>query len=148
LHTANAPPRQIQALEALVLFGGLRPKEALRAVDHIHDEKIDLPADKTKNNKRRLIELKDVPTCWEWLKRYPNANPINLRKRRRAVLDKAGLKWSPDILRHSFVSYAVKTHGVAAANLLAEHSESIMRNHYRELVTQEDAEKFWRILPK
>lgn len=141
---------------ALVLFGGLRPEEAKRCRWHFVKDVIDLPAGETKNNKRRLIELGQLDTLRAWLEKKGDMPPNNIQRRMNRVrlLSCVGeqgpclpVKWGHDILRHSFVSYAVPIHGKTQAALMADHSEAVLEQHYRALVTRADAERFWRIIP-
>lgn len=144
---------------ALILFGGLRPEESEACrKEYIGETVIDLPPDVLKNNKRRLVELGDLPTLKAWLAIAPEFSRANLRKRMDAVRDATKSKgdperigpipWGHDILRKSFVSYSAAIHGVAKTGLLADHSEQVLKHHYRELVTRAEAERFWGILPK
>ena len=135
---------------ALVLFGGFRPEEAARCRwENITDEKVDLPAGKTKNNERRLIERSRMPTIDAWLKLKCDWPTSNYRKRFMAVRSKVNppIIWSHDILRKSFCSYAVPIYGESKAARLADHSEAVMRKHYLALVPESEAERFWKILP-
>lgn len=133
----------------LVLFGGLRPEEAIRCRwENITETHIDLPAGETKNNKRRLIELSPLPTLRAWIVRGGDMPATNLKRRMIAVRKAAGVPWGHDILRHSFVSYGVPMWGVTQTALAADHSEKVLADHYRALVTRADAERFWEILPE
>jgi site-specific recombinase XerC len=134
---------------SLILFGGLRPEEAYRCrEEHVKDDHIDLPAGLAKNNRRRLIELGPLETLRAWLALKGDMPPKNVRKRMDEVRRAAQpLSWGHDILRHSFVSYGVPIWGVAQTALHADHSETVLKQHYRELVRRADAERFWKILP-
>jgi hypothetical protein len=61
--------------------------------------------------------------------------------------EKEGIVWTPNVLRHSFCSYAVAEKGFTWTSLQADHSERMLREHYREVVTAQDAEKYWGIRP-
>ena len=57
--------------------------------------------------------------------------------------------WPKDVLRHSCASYLMalwQDAGRVAAEL--GKSVNILLRHYRELVRKEDAERFWRIVPR
>jgi integrase len=134
---------------ALILFGGMRPDEAFRCRwEYASGDVINLPAGKAKLNHRRLIEVRDLPTLKAWLGLGGDMPPKNLKRRLNAIREIAKVPWSHDVLRHSFVSYAVPIHGISQTGLLADHSEAILKRHYRELVTRADAKKFWSILPQ
>jgi hypothetical protein len=51
-------------------------------------------------------------------------------------------------MRHSYVSYHYAIHGAAATAREAGHSEQVLFQHYRALVTPEDARKFWELRPE
>jgi len=52
-------------------------------------------------------------------------------------------------MRHSFISFFVaKFRSIGEAALQAGNSESIIRKHYLDLKTTEEAEQFFGILPK
>jgi len=58
------------------------------------------------------------------------------------------MKWPQNALRHSDISYRVaEIQNVAQVALEAGNSPAITFKHYRELVTREDAEKWFNILP-
>ena len=63
------------------------------------------------------------------------------------VAEKAGIVWTPNVLRHSFCSYAVTAKGFTWTGLQADHSERMLREHYREVVSAEDAQRYWEIRP-
>jgi hypothetical protein len=61
---------------------------------------------------------------------------------------KAKLQWKPNALRHSFISYRVASiKNVAQVALEAGNSPQMIFSNYRELVTEHDAEKWFKIMP-
>lgn len=59
-------------------------------------------------------------------------------------------QWPPNALRHSFASYHL-AHFRDAAQLaleLGHTTTEVLFNHYREVVTPEEAEKYWKIGPE
>lgn len=139
---------------ALTLFGGLRSEEAFRCRwPHIKGDVIDLPAGQTKNNRRRLIEfsaleVNGICAVKKWIDCKGDLPPKWRKTRMKQIKDATKeIKWTDNCLRHSFVSYAVPIHGIAQTGLLADHSEAILKRHYRALVTRAEAERFWSILP-
>jgi hypothetical protein len=59
------------------------------------------------------------------------------------------IPWPRNVLRHSFISYRIAI--VKSADqvaLEAGNSPSMIFKHYRELTTEEEAEKWFGILPK
>ena len=52
-------------------------------------------------------------------------------------------------MRHTFISmFVAKFRSMGEAALQAGNSESIIRKHYLDLKSKEEAEEFWSILPK
>jgi hypothetical protein len=69
-------------------------------------------------------------------------------QRRRAAIGKQ-LGLSHDVLRHTFISmFIAKFRSLGEAALQAGNSESIIRKHYLDLKSKEEAEQFFGILPK
>jgi hypothetical protein len=53
------------------------------------------------------------------------------------------------MLRHTFITmFVAKFRSLGEAALQAGNSESIIRKHYLDLKSKEEAEQFWSILPK
>jgi integrase len=66
-----------------------------------------------------------------------------------AAAKAAGIKWSPNLLRHSFASYMMADH--MNANLVCEamgNSVNVVFQHYREVCSPADAKAFFSILPE
>jgi integrase len=62
----------------------------------------------------------------------------------------AGLtKWPKNGLRHSFRSYCLAETNTAAlvASELGHTTSQLVYQHYRELVTPEQAKHYWKIMP-
>ncbi len=65
------------------------------------------------------------------------------------VAKKAGVDWKRNGLRHSFISYRmalVKNENTMA--LEAGNSPQMIFSHYRELVTESEAEEWFSIFPE
>jgi hypothetical protein len=59
------------------------------------------------------------------------------------------IKWPNNVLRHSFISYRIAiVQSADQVALEAGNSPSIIFKHYRELTTEEQAEKWFSIMPK
>ena len=134
-------------------FSGLRRAEVERldwSEIKLERKLIDLPASKSKNHRRKLIEVPD--NLLGWLKPHerkcgsvkPNRK---LQWVKEQAADKAAIVWTPNVLRHSFCSYAVAAKGFTWTSLQADHSERMLREHYREVVSAEDAQRYWEIRP-
>ena len=125
--------------------------------------KVDAAIAKTAS--RRLVPISENLRAWlaPYAQKEGSIRPVtrtsyNLlkiaRKAAVAKLSEAGeaapnLKdWPNNALRHSFVSYRLAL--VANAAQVAEecgHSVQIMKQHYRELVTAREAEKWFAVMP-
>lgn len=140
---------------ATCLFAGLRPDEAKQLTkDSIRDGWITVQAAHSKTRRRRLVEIH--PTLQAWLDLRGEIGWSNWRKRFRVVVAAAvvgpdgphlPLRWTADIMRHSFASYAYPLKGAQWTSNECGHSERTLFSRYRELVSRTDAEKFWQILP-
>jgi integrase/recombinase XerD len=112
---------------------------------------IDLPYTKSKNRKRKLIEVPD--NLKDWLEPYvKESGSVMPRKKLQLAFEKAAKKsnlhpWRQNCLRHSFCSYAVAKNSFDWTAAQADNSARILREHYWEVFTKEDAAKFWNIRP-
>jgi integrase len=155
---------------SLALFAGIRPEE----LERMDQSDIDLVrgyaevrADVAKTRQRRLVELSK--NCKAWIKVGLELPPLNSRGRMNKARLMAGFEgfrkqvqggkeqwvkvpgeaWPHDAMRHSFASYHLALHGSAEQTSLqmGHRSSDMLFRHYRELVTKQEAEKFWRISP-
>ncbi|RYD62459.1 MAG: hypothetical protein EOP83_14555 [Verrucomicrobiaceae bacterium] len=59
------------------------------------------------------------------------------------------MEWPRNVLRHSFISYRIaKVKSADQVALEAGNSPSIIFKNYRELTTEDEADKWFGILPK
>ena len=154
--TAKREPAYLAWL-SLALLAGLRPEEA----DKIEWGDIDIErgtvrvdAEDTKVRCRRIVH--PLPSAVAWLKsaqalgaRLPLPKSTRRRFQRR-LRDRLWLaEWPHDVLRHTAASMWLAQIGDAGkvANELG-NSERILKRHYRELVSREDAAKFWAMAPE
>ncbi len=99
---------------------------------------------------RDLRQVAIQPNLRAWLLRYPvKEYPIimpNMPRMLEIVRKKFGL--SHDVLRHTFISaHVAKFRSLGAAALEAGNSETIVKRHYLNGMTQAEAESFWAIRP-
>ena len=132
---------------APILFGGLRPAESQRmTAANVRGSVIDLSGEQAKGRRRRVVTI--TPTLARWLEvpgvRFEN---VNLVKRIRKLAKHAGVRWTHDVLRHSFCSYAMTKFGARQTAEMAGHSEQILFTHYREITSTADADAFWQLTP-
>jgi integrase len=139
---------------------------------------IEVPALKSKTASRRFVQIHDSLADWlePYIGRTGKICPANLRtmleidsckagfkpsvlgvkrmKQTAVALDPAMLKglrpWPKNGLRHSFASYHLAHFGDAAhlALELGHTDQELLFRHYRELVTPEQAGKWWEIQPR
>ena len=112
---------------------------------------IDLPFAKSKNRRRKLIEVPE--NLRGWLSPFARAEgSVLTRKRLGVALTRAAkiagiVPWPQNGLRHSFCSYAVALRGSEWTAAQADHSVQMLRRHYWEVVTRSEAERYWAIYP-
>jgi integrase len=139
---------------AIALFAGLRTAEVSR-LDwrevRLGRGFIEVTAAKSKTRTRRLVDI--MPNLAEWLAPLvQEEGPVYpagaARYRSSAVVRAFGGTPSKNSARHSFVSYHLALFGdVAKTELQAGHDRAVLFGHYRELVTQEEAEEYFTLVP-
>jgi integrase len=158
---------------AIAAFAGLRNAE-LQRLDwnevNLTERYIEVTAAKSKTASRRLVPISD--NLLAWFKQYAQpggrltgfenmakqigwlVQDVNARRREQAELDgldpKAAptFEWKRNALRHSFISYrtaAIKA--VPAVALEAGNSPAMIFKHYRALVTEAQAAKWFGVFP-
>jgi integrase len=146
----NAVTSDWLAVFAINAFTGLRQAEIKRlewSEVKLDRNLIDLPFEKSKNKRRKLIE---VPAYLRTLLE-PLVGEGRVHPKRRFDLEVKRLKenfevkWPNNVLRHSFCSHAVALKGSGWTAAQADHSESILRSRYLEVVTKEQAEAYFEI---
>lgn len=137
---------------------------------------IEVPALKSKTASRRFVQIQDNLAAWlePYIGRSGRVCPPNLRTllevdrvnaglwtptengtkalSKISKIDRATIKlkpWPSNGLRHSFTSYHLAHFGDAArlALELGHTNQELLFRHYRELVTPEQAAKWWDIRP-
>ncbi len=141
---------------ALCLFAGIRPSVLCGEIAKLRPEHVRLDTgvihiepEVSKVRMKRLVTIQ--PNLAAWLRAYPLERypiiPINVAKARRKIFVHFGL--THDVLRHTFISMFVsKFRSMGEAALQAGNSESIIRKHYLDLKSKEEAEQFFTILPQ
>ena len=145
---------------AICLFAGLRPAadegEIRKLADADWQKLIDLKLGViritpqiSKTGEMRQVKIR--PNLRAWLERYPLKDfPIilpNMTDKVAVVRKQFGL--GTDVLRHTMISNhvaAFKSLGEAA--LEAGNSETMIKKHYLNMVSDEDAAAFWGIVPR
>ncbi|OAM89043.1 site-specific integrase [Termitidicoccus mucosus] len=142
---------------ALCLFAGIRPEgeiSKLPACDvRLENSAITIEPWVSKVNMRRLVTIQ--PNLATWLKAYPlDEYPIippkekmkSIAKKLTRIRQKFGV--GHDVLRHTFISMHVgKFRSMGDTALQAGNSESIIRRHYLNVTTPQEAGTFFAIMP-
>ena len=144
---------------ALALFAGVRPDWRYGEMAKLRAEHVRLDTgviliepEVSKVNEKRVVKIQ--PNLRLWLERYPlNEYPIvPLSKNRfHELYVHARREWNLpyDVLRHTYISMTVGAfRSVGDAALQAGNSESVIRRHYLDLKSVEEADAFWRIVPE
>jgi integrase len=148
-----APPNLIPIL-AIGGFAGMRKAEMDRldwnAVD-LERKMIEVRAGQAKTASRRIIPISD--NLLAWLKPLMREGKIvkdnDFHRQITALAGTLKIDWPNNVLRHSFISYRIAiVQSADQVALEAGNSPSIIFKHYRELTTEEQAEKWFGILPK
>ena len=141
---------------AICLFAGIRPCIRFGEITKLQQESVKLETgvihiepEVSKVRMKRLVTIQ--PNLAAWLKAYPldkfpiiPPNSVNMHRR---ICKKFGL--SHDVLRHTFISmFVAKFRSMGEAALQAGNSEAIIRKHYLDLKSKEEAEEFFGIMPK
>lgn len=140
---------------ALCLFAGIRPGVPDGEISRLTPEMVDLEkgeinitAEVSKVSEPRTTIIQ--PNLAAWLRAFPlngSAVPLgDFKKRRQAMWRKLGL--TQDVMRHTFISmFVAKFRSIGEAAIQAGNSEAIIRRHYLNLKSKEEAEKFFNIVP-
>jgi hypothetical protein len=142
---------------ALALFAGVRPDWTDGEMAKLRPEHIRLDTgviliepEVSKVNEKRAIKIQ--PNLRAWLEKYPvTSYPILPVRRFRDMWLDVRKEWSlaHDVMRHTFISMTVGAfRSVGDAALQAGNSEAIIRRHYLDLKSVEEADRFWRIVPQ
>jgi integrase len=141
---------------ALGLFCGVRSGE-LDRLDWQHLNAgtglVTIPA--TIAKKRRIRNFTMPEACRAWLlawgtKASGPIRPTDFVRRFKVLTRAAGINpWPVNAMRHSAASYHYQRFGDAAKTcaMLGQRSDEVMFTHYRSLVTPDDAERFYKLLP-
>ena len=150
----NAVDRDFVPFFALSAFSGLRREEIIRldwSEVKLERNLIDLPFAKSKNRRRKLIELSE--NLKAWLSFFARQSGSVMPKKKLQLAFESAAKaarivpWPQNGLRHSFCSHAVALKGFEWTSVQADHSVQMLRKHYWEVVDRETAERYWAICP-
>jgi integrase len=155
LDTARRIDPDVVPMLAIGAFAGLRDAEIKRL--HWDEVKlargfIELKAAKAKSAKRRIVPIQ--PNLAAWLQPYSSMTgrvvPVGARGKIERVRKDAGLtNWPQNGLRHSYASYRLAaTHDAPrVGSELGHASPQMLYSTYREVVTPEEATRYWQLMP-
>lgn len=142
---------------ALSLLCGIRPEElhsmSWASVDFIDGTAV-IDAAGSKVRQRRIVHLDPVSMAWLKLaKALDSQLPISAMSLRRCIRGIRDMlkweKWPQDLLRHTAASYLLASRqDVGAVAMQLGNSPGILLRHYKQLVTQRDARRFWALIPR
>lgn len=157
LRAAAARDPALARYFAVGLFAGLRPARELAGLDwsdvDLPAHRLYVPCGRAKTGRARVVPVS--PNLAAWLETVPQerrTGPVVRFSRtafRRAIAE-AGIVWTPDLMRHSRVSYRLAQCG-DPARVAAEggHSPGVMLRHYANLrISPADAAEWWIIVPE
>jgi len=142
---------------AIGFFAGLRPAE-LEGLDwssvNFDQQHIVVTPETAKRRRRRLVSVSNNLVAWLAPCRQ-DAGPVlptprGFDQTRSKILKKAKVKrWIYDGPRHTYGTMHMAMHQDAAktAAEMGLLDIATLYNHYRDLVTKEEAEKYWFIVP-
>jgi len=152
-HVETVADGKLVPFFALCLFAGIRPSLRDGEIAKLRPEHIRLDTgsiliepEVSKVRMKRLVTIQ--PNLAAWLSAYPFAviDPHSIEHYRKAITEKFGL--THDVLRHTFISmHVAKFRSMGDAALQAGNSEAIIRKHYLDLKSKEEAERFFAIIP-
>jgi integrase len=137
---------------ALGLFCGLRTAE-LDRLDwlHVGEREVRVEAGVAKTASRRVVPIQENAALWlvPYRKKTGPIRPKNARRMLAKVLSASGVTWKPNAMRHSFASYRLAQCSDAprVSLELGHTSPSIVFRHYRALVSEADAERYFGLTP-
>ena len=151
----NALDRDFLPFFALSAFSGLRREEIIRldwSEVKLDRNLIDLPFTKSKNRRRKLIEVPE--NLRQWLSPFAREfGSVMPKKKLQLAFERAAKAasvspWPQNGLRHSFCSYAVTLRGFEWTSMQADHSVQMLRKHCWVVVDKATARRYWAIRPK
>lgn len=149
-------PSMVPAL-AVGFFAGIRTAELCQ----LEWSQVDLQARRitvlphvAKRRRTRYVTIEETLLCWLQASQHDGGfvapQGQKWRSRLDTVREKADVTWPHNSMRHSYASNHLVRYGDAARTAfeLGHHADtSMLFDHYRALITKEDAEAYWKIMP-
>ncbi len=157
LNAAAAHEPSMVAPLAIGCFCGLRTAE-LRGMDWKHvnlaANRITVDSSVAKKRRTRYVVIPDNLAAWLLPHRETSGfvapQGEKWRFRFDHVRDLAKIRWPSNAMRHAFASHHLAMYGDPARTAfeLGHHRDtSMLFDHYRTLITKEDAQAYWKIMP-
>lgn len=151
----NAADESLIPCLALAAFAGLRHEELRRANwsdIKLSEGHIEIKAAQAKTRVRRLVPISENLRQW-LLPRQRPTGPVapfaNLCAPLLKLAKKAGVKWSRNVLRHSFISYrTAKIQDVQQVALESGNSAKVIFRNYLKVVTPKCSDAWFQIAPR
>lgn len=141
---------------ALGMFCGVRSEE-LSKLEWSHVNlaagSVTIPATIAKKRRIRIVKMPECCKAWivaSGASQEGLIRPLGFEGRFRALVKASGFaEWPVNALRHSAASYHYQKHSNASLTcaMLGQRSDDVLFTHYRSLVTPDDAERFFNLLP-
>ncbi len=140
---------------ALAGFAGLRSAEILRLQwENVkwHQKHIEIKANMAKTAQRRLVPVSaNLVRCLKNSRKAkgPVIGHVKLFMRLEWLAKASGVKWKRNALRHSYASYRLAIlQDAGKLALEMGNSPNMVFRHYRELVTEKDANRWFKLSPR
>lgn len=157
-HLLSSLPEEIRIVMAISAFSGMRLAEVLRLdwaqVGIGGGKYIEVKGKVSKTRQRRLIPMTENLKAWIGPSMKPAGKLWTLipksftTARIRAIRKIKDFKLKKNALRHSYISYRMaQTSDAALVSLEAGNSPRMVFQHYRQLVSAEDAAKWFEVMP-
>lgn len=158
LNTAAKHEPSMVAPLAIGCFAGLRTAE-IRGMDwkdiNLTAKRITVMPHYAKKRRARHVTISDNLVAWLLPHREQDGfvapQGDKWRFRFDSVRKLAKIRWPSNGMRHAFASHHLAMYGDPARTAfeLGHHRDtSMLFDHYRALVTREDADKYWAIMPE
>lgn len=154
----HADDHGVLPFAVLGFFAGVRPDE-LKKLDwsavNLARRQVVIGPEVAKTKQQRILPLNDTAIAWlvTCAKKHGRiVAPDNFRKRFDAWRKASGIRfkdWPKDCIRHSFGTYHYAAHNnpVETARLMEHVGVDIFFRHYRALVDEDEAKRFWDLRP-
>jgi integrase len=154
-YAEKAHPQMVPYL-TLCTYAGIRPDPDSGEISRLDWSDVDLTKrvvfvseNASKTNDERFIEISDNLLAWLAPWKQEAGHIYCSRTALEDIKKKAKVRWAQDCMRHSFGSYYLKLHTVAETmDQMGHRQVGTLFKHYRRAVRKEDAESFWRVMPK